>query len=94
MTVKILIKRKVNDDIILDLTVLLKKLRGLTLNQSGYISGETLKRIDRGNECMVVSTWRSAEDWKAWVNNPQRIAIQAEIDSLLGKETEYAIYEA
>lgn len=94
MTVKILIKRNVNDDIILDLTVLLKKLRSLTLSQSGYISGETLKRIDKSNECLVISTWRSAEYWNAWVNNPQRIAIQTEIDSLLGKETEYAIYEA
>ena len=94
MTVKILIKRNVNDDIILDLTVLLKKLRSLTLNQSGYISGETLKRIDKNNECMVISTWRSTEDWTAWINNPQRIAIQTEIDNLLGKETEYAIYEA
>ncbi len=94
MTVKILIKRNVHDNIILDLTVLLKKLRSLTLNQSGYISGETLKRVDKSNEILVISTWRSAEDWSAWVNNPQRIAIQTEIDSLLGKETEYAIYEA
>jgi heme oxygenase (mycobilin-producing) len=47
-----------------------------------------LKRIDKSNESLVISTWRSAEDWYAWINNPQRIAIQTEIDSLLGKETE------
>jgi len=41
---------------------------------------------------MVISTWRSVEDWNEWVNNPKRMSIQNEIDQLLGEETEYAIY--
>ena len=93
MTVKIFIKRSVSPDNILNLTVLLKKLRSLTLNQSGYIYGETLKRVDKPDECMVISTWRSSRDWDAWLNNEERIAIQSEIDLLLGQETEYAVYE-
>jgi heme oxygenase (mycobilin-producing) len=93
MTIKIFIKRKVSPEKILDLTVLLKKLRGLTLNQTGYIHGETLRRIDAQNESMVISTWRSLDDWNAWLSNPQRIATQGEIDQLLGVETEYAVYE-
>jgi heme-degrading monooxygenase HmoA len=93
MTVKIFIKRKVSADNILDLTTLLKQLRTLTLNQSGYIYGETLRRVDKGDECMVISTWRSLEDWNAWLNNQERIAIQSQIDMLLGQETEYAVYE-
>jgi heme oxygenase (mycobilin-producing) len=93
MTVKIFIKRKVSPANVLDLTVLLKKLRSLTLNQSGYIYGETLKRVDKDDECMVISTWRSIDDWNAWLNNDERIAIQNEIDRLLGQKTEYAVYE-
>jgi quinol monooxygenase YgiN len=92
MTVKIIIQRTVNDENILELTMLLKKLRSLTLEQPGYISGETLNRIDNKNECMVISTWRSVEDWNEWVNNPKRTEIQGQIDALLGKETEYAMY--
>jgi len=93
MTVKIFISRKVAPDNILELTALLKKLRSLTLNQSGYIYGETLKRVDRPDECLVVSTWRSLEDWNAWLNNDERRQIQNEIDNLLGQETDYAVYE-
>lgn len=93
MTVKIFIKRKVTPANVLDLTVLLKQLRSLTLSQSGYIYGETLKRVDQKDECMVISTWRSLEDWNAWVNNSERIAIQDEIDRLLGEKTEYSVYE-
>lgn len=93
MTVKIFIKRKVTPANVLDLTVLLKKLRSLTLNQSGYIYGETLKRVDKSDECMVISTWRSLDDWNAWLNNEERIAIQRDIDRLLGEKTEYSVYE-
>ncbi|MDK9708817.1 MAG: antibiotic biosynthesis monooxygenase [Desulforhopalus sp.] len=92
MTVKIFIKRKVHDNNVVELTLLLKKLRALTLEQPGYLSGETFNRIDKKDECMVVSTWRSVEDWNGWVNNPKRIEVQAEIDKLLGEETEYAMY--
>lgn len=94
MSVKIFIKRKVQEDNVSKLTLLLKQLRGLTLEQPGYISGETLNRIDKANECMVISTWRSVEDWNNWVNNPKRNELQNAIDSLLGEETEYAMYSA
>ncbi len=93
MTVKIFIKRTVTAENILGLTVLLKELRSLTLNQSGYIYGETLRRVDRPDECMVISTWRSLEDWNSWLNDDQRINIQNQIDLLLGEKTEYSVYE-
>ncbi|HBG19447.1 MAG TPA: antibiotic biosynthesis monooxygenase [Desulfobulbaceae bacterium] len=94
MTVKIFIKRKVQDKNVVELTMLLKRLRSLTLEQPGYISGETLNRIDKKDECMVVSTWRSVEDWNNWVNNAKRIEVQTQIDKLLGEDTEYAMYSA
>jgi heme-degrading monooxygenase HmoA len=93
MTVKIFIKRKVSANNILELTVLLKQLRSLTLSQSGYIYGETLRRVDAEDECMVISTWRSLEDWNSWLHNEQRIKIQNDIDSLLGEKTDYSVYE-
>jgi heme-degrading monooxygenase HmoA len=94
MAVKIFIKRKVQTDNAAQLSILLKNLRVLTLEQSGYLSGETFSRIDKTDECMVISTWRSVEDWNSWVNNPKRTEIQTVIDQLLGQETEYAIYSA
>ena len=93
MSVKIIIKRKVSAENVLELTSLLKKLRSLTLIQPGYISGETLKRIDKDDECLVISTWESIEDWNSWVKNEKRISVQTEIDRLLGQETEYAVYK-
>jgi heme-degrading monooxygenase HmoA len=93
MAVKIFIKRKLTGKESIELSLLLQKMRGLTLNQPGYITGETLKRIDKNDEVMVISTWRSVADWNNWVNNERRMVVQGEIDALLGTETEYAIYE-
>jgi len=93
MTVKIFIRRNVPDSKVAELSILLKRLRGITLMQPGYVSGQTLKRLDKKGECMVISTWRSVEDWNGWVNHPKRVAIQDEIDQLLGAETDYSIYE-
>ena len=56
MAVKIFIKRKMAESHVLELTSLLKKLRALTLDQPGYISGETLRRVDKPGESMVIST--------------------------------------
>ncbi len=94
MSVKIFIKRKVQQENVMELTALLKRLRTLTLEQEGYISGETLGRIDKKDECMVISSWRSVEDWNRWVNDPKRIEVQTKIDDILGEETEYAMYSA
>lgn len=93
MTVRIFIKRSVPDDKVAELSVLLKRLRSVTLTQPGYISGQTLKRLDQSGQCLVISTWRSAEDWYDWLANDKRIAIQNEIDALLGTPSEYSIYE-
>jgi quinol monooxygenase YgiN len=92
MTVKIVIKRKVPKDKEKELLPLIKQLRIATTQQAGYISGETLERIDKPGETVVVSTWESAEDWNRWVTSPERSALQNKIDNLLGQETEYEIY--
>jgi heme-degrading monooxygenase HmoA len=92
MTVKIFIKRNVTESSIEELTTLFQKMRSACLMQPGYISGQTLKRLDRPGERLVISTWRSVEEWENWFKSSERREIQLEIDSLLGEETTYAIY--
>ncbi len=92
MTVKIVIKRKVPKDKEKELLPLIKELRIATTRQASYISGETLKRIDKPGETVVVSTWETVEDWNRWVNSQERAVLQNKIDILLGQETKYEIY--
>jgi antibiotic biosynthesis monooxygenase (ABM) superfamily enzyme len=92
MTVKIVIKRKVPKNKEKELLPLIKELRIATTRQAGYISGETLQRIDKPGETVVVSTWEGVEDWNRWLTSPDRAILQQKIDTLLGQETEYEIY--
>ncbi len=92
MAVKILIKRFVPENKENEVAVLLRLLRERTTSQPGYISGETLKRIDKPGENLVISTWQSVDDWRTWVLSEERTKIQEKIDVLLGDDTEYEIY--
>ena len=93
MAIKILIKRHLAADKIRELLPLIKKLRTLATNQPGYISGETLRSIENPGEYLVISTWLSLQDWQNWFGNPERLAVQQEIDALTGKAAEYQIYD-
>jgi heme-degrading monooxygenase HmoA len=93
MAVKILIKRTVPDSKAKDLMPLFGQLRNLATNQAGYISGETLKRLDKPGEYLVISTWQSIDNWREYVVSRERNEIQYEIDSRLATDTSYEIYQ-
>ena len=76
-----------------ELQSLINQLRGITTGHPGYISGETLKRVDKPGESLVVSKWQSLKYWNLWLEDPDRSKIQEKIDQLLGEETRYEIYE-
>ena len=92
MAVKIIIKRRVPKEKEVEIQPLLNQLRSKAIALPDYISGETLKNVERPNEFLVISTWQSSDDWNRWVQNDKRREIQEQIDFLLQAETEYSIY--
>jgi len=92
MAVKILIKRTVPLDKAREMIPLVRQMRSLANNQPGYISGETLKSLDRPDTFLVISTWQSSDDWGKWLLSKERQGVQEKIDALLGGKTEYEIY--
>lgn len=92
MAVKVLIKRTVTHEKLKDAIRLFRELRNLALYQPGYISGETLRRLGKPEEFMVISTWQSSDDWKKWATTQERDEVQSKLDALLGGKTEYEIF--
>ena len=92
MAIKVIITRKVARGRQKDLLPLLTELRAKAMNQRGYISGETLTGLSDPDEFLVISTWNSLEDWKAWDANQERTRIQAKIDAILEAKTEAKAY--
>jgi heme-degrading monooxygenase HmoA len=93
MPVKVMIKRTVPQYTEDDLLGMIKEMRVLTTQQPGYISGETLKRLDRPGQSLVISTWQSLDSWNRWFRSEDRSQIQKKIDALVGKTTEFKIYD-
>ncbi len=92
MAVKVLIKRVVPEGKAKEIIPLFRKMRSLATVQQGYISGETLKSLDRPNIYLVISNWKSSDDWEKWLLSKERQAVQHEIDELLGGNTEYEMF--
>ncbi|MBW1727141.1 MAG: antibiotic biosynthesis monooxygenase [Deltaproteobacteria bacterium] len=92
MAVKILIKRSVPENKAKEMIPLFRQMRVLATNQSGYISGETLKSLDRPDMFLVISTWKSSDYWEKWLLSKERQEIQDKIDALLGGKTEYEMF--
>ena len=92
MAVKIIIHRRVPRGKESQLLPLLIDLRSKATSEAGYISGETLRNVSDPQEYVVISTWQSAEAWKAWEGSKGRSQIQSKIDALLDEKTVYGIY--
>jgi len=91
--IRIHIRRNVPEDKADDLKLLINRLRGVTMGTPGYIAGETLKRIDKPGESLVVTKWQSEFYWEQWLQSKERAEIQDKIDQLLGGETQYEVYD-
>jgi heme-degrading monooxygenase HmoA len=91
--IKIHIRRTVPEDKQEELKRLVNQLRSMTMGTPGYIAGETLTRLDKSGESLVVTKWQSLYYWNQWFESKERAVIQGKIDQLLGEQTRYEIYE-
>ena len=94
MPIQVIIKRKWQTDKPEALFPLLTELRSLAKKQPGYISGETLRSLDDPEDYMVVSKWKTVDDWNKWLQSKERRDLQGRVDSLIGEKTFYEIFES
>lgn len=99
MTIKVLMTRRLplfvqgeERDLLPKISSMLIELRSMAFRQPGYISGETMRNINDPQEYLVISTWKSADDWEHWFANSKREVLEGEIDAITGSHTEYKIY--
>ena len=92
MAVKILIRRKVPENKARQMIPLFREMRTLANEQPGYITGETMRNLEKPDEFLVISTWETSYDWKQWEQSDERQQIQSKRDALLGGKTDYEIF--
>ena len=85
--IKVVLERTIRGKHVKEAVLLMRQMRVLAMQQSGYISGETLHAVDDPNHYLVIRAWESLEHWQDWFKNSQRQKIQQEVDKLLGTPT-------
>jgi heme-degrading monooxygenase HmoA len=93
MAIKVLIQRKVKPGKEKELREVVKELRSVAVRTSGYISGETLRSIEEPSLHLVISAWKSIEDWKRWLNSSERKALEERTLPILEEPTKVSSYE-
>jgi quinol monooxygenase YgiN len=83
--IRVIIERHCSPGKTRDLECLLSEFRVMAMKQTGYISGETLKRLDNPLSWLVISTWTDIDHWNRWQMNPQRQEMAKRIASLLSE---------
>ncbi len=61
----------------------IRELRDEAMKQPGYITGETLINTEDICNVLVISTWQSAEHWKAWDTSETRVKRTQQVKPLL-----------
>ena len=92
MAVKILIKREFKEGKLKAAARLLINHRNGAMQQPGYISSETMQRLEDPSQITVVSMWKDIEAWETWKNSKMRLANENEVKELLVGQTEYEHY--
>lgn len=99
MSIRVLMTRRMprladgmEAELLPQLVPLLNELRSMAMRQTGYISGETMRNVNDHGEFLVISTWKSVEDWQRWFKDERRATLEGKVDIILGSPTDYKIY--
>lgn len=75
------------------LAPLLQQLRASAMKWPGYISGESLVSTEDDTIILVISTWRSLEDWIVWETSEVRDKLYQQIKPLLVENPKVSTYK-
>jgi quinol monooxygenase YgiN len=93
MAVKVLIQRKITPGKENELGEAIKDIRFRVVQAQGFISGETLRSVEDPSIHLVISAWKSIEDWNSWVNTAERKAFEETIAAVLAEPEKISTYQ-
>lgn len=93
MAFKVLIQRKVKPGKANELGEAIKDIRLRVVQAQGFIYGETLLSVNDPSIHLVISAWKSVEDWQRWGGTPERKAFEEKITALLAEPEKISVYQ-
>jgi heme-degrading monooxygenase HmoA len=62
---------------------IMRDMRREAIHSRGYVTGETLRDVADSHHFVIISTWRTREDWESWAASGMRQEIEDQIRPLL-----------
>jgi heme-degrading monooxygenase HmoA len=93
MAVRIFIKRHVKEGLVEETIQMLSEFRKSAMDQSEFLSGETLANHNDAKSVTVITTWQSVEDWIRWQESEERASNETRMENLLDRPTVYEVYD-
>lgn len=72
---------------------IIREIRNEAMKRPGFIIGETLVSTDDPCNVLVITTWYSLENWKAWDTAEKRIDLTKAANALLAKPYTVRTYQ-
>jgi heme-degrading monooxygenase HmoA len=70
-----------------------RDLRREAIHTPGYVTGETLRDAAEPRHFVIISTWRSRQDWEAWAASGARQKIEERIRAMLAEPEKITVCE-
>ena len=93
MPAKILIKRTFQKDKTAEILSILNRFRAGAKTQPGYIQGETWISPENPQKTLVVVTWDSLPNWRAWKNSQKRKTFEVMLEIYQVGPAQYEEFE-
>jgi heme-degrading monooxygenase HmoA len=72
---------------------IMRDLRREAIHSPGYVTGETLRDVADPHHFVILSTWRTREEWETWAVSSARQEIEDQIRLLLTEPERITVYE-
>ena len=93
MPAKILIKRTFQKDKTPEILSIINRFRASAKTQRGYIHGETWINPEDPQHTLVIVTWDSLQNWRAWKTSQKRKSFEAMLEMYQIGPTQYEEFE-
>jgi heme-degrading monooxygenase HmoA len=93
MGVRVIIERKIKAGGESEVVNVLRRLRNLTSNRRGFVSGDTMRSKSDPTVFVAISLWQSLEDWEAWRDSPDRKESCGELEQFLDRPEKHNVLD-
>ena len=92
MAVKVLIRRKVPDNLASRMRQLLSTLDNWASKHTGYYYSENLESHNNPGEFLCIATWQSVDAFHVWAKSTPSLQLERQMVSSLGAHSDNAVF--